>query len=428
MTVAGVSATGDFGVGKGIGLDALFAKSLLISFVCLFFYFPNAQVVQARAAATFALGLGALCFPVRIDRRAVALIVIGLAAGVEILASIVTNLSPRQLIGHGLASAFKPLYFVLMYLFGYVCVSNSPLRTNGWEVRRLFTLVASIFICTQLIIAVMQALGLAGVLDSIYYQEKTRDVSTILRATGTIGNPNSLAFYTLQCFFFVLLLGTANWLWKTLLLFFGACLIALTGSRSVLIVLILCLILFVFFRRKSLAAWIAYSCMTLLFVTAVAIIVQTYAEYFRYLSQLQLLFTTDSPLRRISSMAARMEHWHNSLELFRRQEGVAKYFLGLGDRVEYTVLDNDYLYVMLRHGVFGLVAFYGFFALLATRYFQDSMGGSPRFFGFLIFFAAVVLGCVGESFANWYHMVFFVVLTGVLSAVQSPIDWIRRER
>jgi O-antigen ligase len=415
-------------VDERVEIDAVLAKSLILGFVVLFFYLPNAQVGQARAIATAVLALAVLCLPTRLDRTAIALVLISLAACAEILTSIVVNLGPRQSLAHGIVAAFKPFYFALMYLLGYVCVSNSRLRADGLQVRRLFTLVASFFICTQLAVGLVQAVGAANALDSIYYQEKTRDVTTILRVTGTIGNPNSLAFYTLQCFLFILLLGTANWLWKAVLLLFGASLIALTGSRSVLIVFILCLVVFVFFRRKSLSAWIAYFLMTFLFVSALILIVQMYAEYFRYLSQLQLLLTTDSPLSRVSSMAARMEHWDNSLALFNSHEGIAKYLVGLGARIEYSVLDNDYLYVTLRYGVFGLVLFYGFYAFLATRYIDRSMDGGARFFVLLVFFATIILGFVGEFFASWYHTAFFIMITGALSAVQSPVRWLQRER
>lgn len=414
--------------GERAEIGALLAKGLIFGFVVLFFYLPNAHIGQARAVATFVFALAVLCLPVRIDRAALGLVLISLAACAATLTSIVINFGPRQTLAHGLVAAFKPLYFALMYLLGYVCVSNSQLKTDGSQVRRLFTLIASFFICTQLAVALMQAIGAAGALDSIYYQEKTRDVRTILRATGTIGNPNSLAFYTLQCFLFILLMGAANRLWKAVLLLFGATLIALTGSRSVLIVFMLCLGLFVFFRRKSLSAWVAYLVMTLSFMVALILIVQTYAEYFRYLSQLQLLLTTDSPLSKVSSMVARLEHWDNSLALFNSDESVSKYLVGLGDRIEYSVLDNDYLYVTLRNGLLGVISFYGVYALLATRYFDRSMDGGARFFGLLVFFAAIVLGFVLEIFSSWYHMAFFMVLTGALSAVRSPVDWLQRER
>jgi O-antigen ligase len=245
-----------------------------------------------------------------------------------------------------------------------------------------------------------------------------------MRATGTFGNPNSLAFFTLQCFLFILLLGTGRWYWKGIVLLFGAALIALAGSRSVLIVLMMCLAIFVFFRRKSISAWIVYLSIALLVVVALALLVQAYAEYFRYLSQLQLLLTTDSPLTKVNSMAARLTHWDASLALFDDQSGVWKYLFGLGDRAEYSVLDNDYLYIALRHGAFGIMLFYGIYVLLATQYFEKSLDPAIRFFGLLMFFAAIVVSFAGEFFSDWHHMVFFIVLTGALTAARSPFDWI----
>jgi O-antigen ligase len=431
MASVGLNATmpADADARRTFAIDVHLSKAFLLAFFLIFFYVPTAQVAQSRVIGTSFLAVMLLLFAApKLNRTAIVIVSISIAACAEILLSSVVNFGPRQALAHAIFTSLKPLYLALMFVFGYACIASSPLRVDGIELRRFFTAVASAFILSQLLIAILQAAGAAGFLHNLYSQEKARDFTTIMRATGTLGNPNSLAFFTLQCFLFVLLLGTAGWFWRGMMLLLGAALIALTGSRSVLIVLMLCVAIFVLFRRKSLSTWVTYTLIAVPLFIALALFVQAYAEYFRYLSQLQLLMTTDSPLTKVNSMAARLHHWEVSLALFNSHEGTIKYLFGLGDLSEYAVLDNDYLYVALRNGAFGLVLFYGVYAALAARYFERSIDDATRFFGLLTFFAAAIVSLAGEFFSNWHHMVYFIVLTGALTAARSPLDCFGRLR
>jgi hypothetical protein len=411
-------------------LDVGLAKLFVFALVCALFFTPNAQIAQSRVLVSATLAGFLLCLvPRRLSRTTLMFLFVSIAASAQILTSVMVNLGPYQDLAHAVLMSCRPIYFALLYLAGYMCISKSALTTDSVEVRRLLTFAASFFIVAQLLVASMQAFGIAGVFDAIYAQDKTRDATSLMRATGTIGNPNALAFYALQCFLLVLLLGEFGRLWKGFVLTCGALLIALTGSRSVLLVFLLCLALFVFLQRRSLGGWIAYGVIAVMAFAATYLVVSMYAEYFRYLAQLQILLdSTDAPLRKISSMAARFRHWDASLALFNDYPGVKKYFFGLGDRFEYSVLDNDYLYVSLRHGLTGIVLFFGMYLVIASGYLSRSIESSTRFFGLLVLFATGILSFAADLFSGWQTMAFFIFASGCLSASQPSLRSLLRSQ
>lgn len=398
------------------------AKVFMWGFALCLFYMPNAHIPQLRAVAIGLLAaLMVVLVSARVQRSLFVILLIGFAASISMLFSVMVNTGSEQVFGAALMAIFKPVFFSLVLVFGYLCTYTSRLSSS--QVREVLTSIVVVFVVSQLAIALLQGLGLAGALGGVYAQEKTRGFETIMRATGTMGNPNSLAFFALQSFLLVLLVGTLRGMWRAVVLAMAAGLVLLSGSRSVAIVLVLCLLVFLFFRKKTVAAWMVYGAMIPIVVGAGWLFIDAYAEHFRYLSQIGALLS-DDPIGEIRSLSTRFSHWAQSVTLFVNHPGAAKYWFGLGVRPEFRVMDNDYLYVLLRHGLIGVLFFYGFYLALWMSYGRAMLDSASRFFGRSVFLSSVVLAMMFEIFADWYHMTFFIFLTGTLLGVagKSPVN------
>lgn len=397
--------------------DSVLALIGAWGFILILYFAPNAQSEQIRAAAvTLWAVLYLTILSDRLPRHLIIVILLCTGSSGVMLGSVVANLQLESDFGHALLSSAKPLYFGVIYCFGYVLIRESTLTQPA--IRDFLAHFAAVFLIAQTILALLQALGYAESLDILYRQEKVRSRENLLRVTGSMGNPNGLALTVLHCSIIWLFWGPRAWLVRGAFLISGCSLVALTGSRSVAVLLVAVLIVVWLTGRRSVAERVGQAILAIAATGVVLYLVWPYIERFRYLLQLALLFGAD-PIREVGSLATRVEHWASALSLFASEERSYKFLLGLGAIEHFRVLDNDYLYVFLRYGVLGVLWFYGFFVFVAQHCFHQNRDTRTRNVLALMLASLVLLGFVSETFSGWYQPALVLFTMGVLSAKRT---------
>lgn len=399
--------------GLTIDRHALGIATLAAAFPLLYVYMPRPPlpgahllVYPALAGTLFVLSSVLVGATRMVDRRILFVLLLllstAIAAGVSSLLNAVHLRSTAPL------EILRPAVFGIVVIYGFYVGRLGDHDT----VRKGLLWAAYLILAGQLLIAVSQILGLP-IVDFLYSEDKSRPFGSLLRVTGSLGNPNSFGWIVAQASIMILLLSGSwtRFLWLVL----GALLVVVSGSRTVLILFPLMLAFASIFGRGGLD--VSWKSLALSLVVAAGFlgVILWLGSYFPYLAQLGNVLTSGS-LRSVNAFDARLGIWGRAFDAF-SAGGDVVWFFGLGSREVTRVLDNDMLYVFFRLGAFGLLAHlavlgYAAAVLLRGRAHPVAMVG----FQYLLF--ALLIGVLSDALGGWFVpllLFYFVGLTIGLS-------------
>lgn len=301
----------------------------------------------------------------------------------------------------------RPGLFGVFLLFGYftaVCYGERSVRSG-------LVLAAKAILLGQLIIAATQLFDLP-VFDFLFSTEKTSGLGSIMRITGSMTNPNIFAWIVAQAsliaFYYA---DRRRWLWLGL----GAFLILVAGSRTLLLVFPFMLAFVGVWRRGG--RWSQYlkaGALAGLATVAAVLLVVAASEYLPYLGELRRVAESGS-LSAVRAVASRLEKWQAGYVEF-VNGGVATWTIGLGSRTTTRVLDNDYMYVLVRLGALGLLlhaVFVGYTALLL----RGGRRNIATVIGMQYLLFSLVLGLVYETLGGWLFPLLLLFFLGLASGI-----------
>ena len=402
-------ATGMSAMGVGLPGDVRRAAVLTAFPLLLFTYLPRPPISGAQFLAYPALAgsltvliLFLFAYWCWLDTRLWRILLLFLMANTVMAGSYLLNAAVLRTTGA--IELFRHVLFALFLLYGYVVGRSSPASA----ISRGLLLGASGILVGQAFFSVFQVLGIP-LFDLIYTGEKSRPLGSLVRVTGSLGNPNLVAWIVSQAGVIGLMLsrGRARYLYLAA----SAFLIVLSGSRTVLLVFPFMLIVASMVGRKNSGiSWIRYAWLAAGVMAVFAVIVITLGKYLPYLAQLKLIFTTGS-IASINSLNIRLIMWD---EVFRQFSvvGWQTWLLGLGSRSSTAVLDNDYLYVLFRLGVVGFIVHLLLYAqtlreLWRARHHPAAMIGIE----YLV--VSLVVGLVSETLGGWNYPLFLFLFLGL---------------
>jgi hypothetical protein len=257
------------------------------------------------------------------------------------------------------------------------------------------------------VIGATQLFGISA-FELIYSEDKSRPFGSLVRVTGSLGNPNVFGWIVAQMSIIILLLST-SW-WRYAWLFVGALLVVMSGSRTVLI-LFPFMVAFASVLIGGIRAVLSKAFLLSLGIgSAFVYVVISLGGYFPYLQQLQTVVTSGS-LMSVNAFAGRWAMWGQAYAEF-ASAGDMAWLFGLGSRESTRALDNDFLYVFFRSGTFGLVAHVSLITYIATiflrtRHSSIGMAGLQ----YLIF--ALLMGIVADTLGGWLAPLFLFYLVGI---------------
>jgi hypothetical protein len=361
-----------------------------------FLVYPVLAGVLAALVAIFVQHSRIVC------SRVVVLLLLLLAYSVGIGISLLLNASALRLSAP--AEIFRPLIFAIFLLYGYF----AALSAGSEAVHRGLLWAAYGILLGQLLIAVTQIAGVP-VFDLVYDAGKSRPFGRLLRATGSLTNPNAFAWIVAQAAVMVSVLGRGRS--RLLLLALATQLIVAGGSRTLLLLFpFMFVVVHVLRDPTNLRVYMRYAALAALLAGVFLGVVLYLSSYFPYLGELKKVFATGS-IMSISSMAARLAMWGGRFAEFQKG-GTLAWFFGVGSRESNAVVDNDFLYVFFRYGGVGVLlhnAIVGgaLLALAAVRRFPVAIIAIQ----YIIF--ALVFGLVSETLASWHLPLLLFMLLGL---------------
>lgn len=272
----------------------------------------------------------------------------------------------------GLSDLAKPLVAMTFFVFGVI--SNQ--KYSMPEIKKTLVLVAKIIIIGQLIVIIDQVYDI-NAFSVLYDYEKTSstgDIYSFKRSTGTLGNPNYLAWIILQCgaTIYIFSRKKSRHLWIILVML----MILLSGSKSMIASFPLSILLVVWLKgdRRIITLKNTYMLFFIIILILVAYnLLLKYPEIFpRLMVLLDLLSGEDT------SGGGRFAIWDDAYTYFLSKESFMSWAFGMGPIQEFKTLDNGYLYTLFRNGFIGLLlhlALHLYFIVKFYKFYDRELGG-----------------------------------------------------
>lgn len=334
--------------------------------------------------------------------RIVGLLLLLILYSVGIGVSLLVNASALRMSAP--AEIFRPMTFAVFLLYGYF----AAVIAGTESVHRGLLWAAYGILVGQCVIGLTQILGLP-IFDLVYDARKSRPIGKLLRATGSLANPNAMAWIVAQATVIISVLheGRFRWLWIGL----GTFLVLIAGSRTLLLLFpFMFVVVHILRDPTNLRTYIRYAAFAALLIGLFTAVVLFLGAYFPYLAELKLIFKTGSLLS-IYSFAARLSMWASRFAEF-QSGGTLAWLIGIGSRDTNAVVDNDFLYVFFRYGGLGVLLHHAIVLLaLAVLIWLRRFPVAIITIQYILF--ALILGLVSETLSSWHLPLVLFALLGL---------------
>lgn len=395
-------------------LPAGSTATILVALPLLLFVFMPRPPVAGSHLLAYPI-LGAILFllllhllPRRgsIDLRLAGILLLLLLLNATVALSFLVNAG--QLRARGPVELFRVALFAIFLLYGFLIADFA----GSERVRRGLRVAAYTILLGQLVISVSQIAG-GGFFDLIYSEEKSRPLGSLVRATGSLGNPNTLAWLAAQAGIIVLLLEPSRL--RFIGPIAGGLLVVASGSRSLLLLFPAMAMCAVFLAGGAQPRkWRTLVLLGGGITAAFFAVVYLGARFLPYLRQLRLLFASGS-LVAVNSMRARVVAWESAYREF-VAGGWQSWMVGLGGPESTTVIDNDFLYVFFKFGAVGLLVhllLVGCLAILLYRRRRNVVA----VIGLEYLLFALVWGFAADTLGGWTVPLLLYFLVGLALAL-----------
>jgi hypothetical protein len=287
------------------------------------------------------------------------------------------------------------------------------IREETKDIYAALLWTASFILLGQVVVGFTQFIGM-DVFRLIYTSEKASPFYEVLRITGTMGNPNTLGWVMVQVVAMITLLKRD--MYPYMLVALCSIIVVFSGSRTATLILPFVLILTHAFRQ---GAQIRIGQLLMVGVVVLSGAVGLFlaiSEYLPYIGQIRQIFLTGS-LTAVESLQARFIHWEKVAEHFFQSEW-SVWLFGLSDRAETQTLDNDYLYVLFRTGLAGLIIHLSFILyILRLCYHWRKSRVAQMCIVYVL--SALLTGLVAETLAGWLIPIWLMYLFGILVGIEK---------
>ncbi len=332
-----------------------------------------------------------------------------------LLAALSTSISMALNISQvrSVLEVIRPIFLMFVFLCGFMVG-----RFSSLDIRRALVLCSGTLIVVEIAVCISQYFGLSF-FEAIYSTEKARlIIGPNTRITGTFANPNTFAWYTTQLFLLLVAFSSNSKKW--LFLVPVGTLLLLSGSRSNLLIFPVCLGIYIILRQKgaSVLSKVVRSCLAaLLLIATLALAIVFAPSKLNYLYELFSVFDSGT-LSSVHTVALRFLLWETRWEIFSNASESWKWFVGLGPIEAFRVLDNDFLYILLKQGLFGLAIHLIFYFVILWSLFRRYVPGLS-YFVIQHVLGALLLGLQADTLGGWFFPILPIYFFGIHHAFES---------
>ncbi len=357
------------------------------------------------AICSLLVGAVGLYSQIPIRRKLIESVLYLSAFSVMVSVSILGNMN--VLVWRDFLEVLRPFACILFILFGYFSVYKLNV-SSLWA----FFIFIIVFQCLMVSFSFFYDPRKIDLLSFFWDFSKYRS----WRGIGTFSNPNRLGFFTIVIYFGLLCLRHNTFFAKILITLAAFGLLMVSSSRTSLLCWGVLLLLYIVLNEKSLLKSFVKIAMMIAGAAILIAFMKPYLEIrFKYLYDFLNHFHTPLHFLGISSVRGRVDNWQGAYTFF--TSGLEmRWFIGHGPGKGsyFKILDNDYLYVIVKYGLLGALVFYGFWRSVALNIIRSKNHNSMKTFLMFYLLALGFFGLTSESFSSWILTIPFFIFYGVL--------------
>ena len=267
------------------------------------------------------------------------------------------------------------------------------------------------YIIFQTIISILQKINPIKNMLSLFWN---MDKAWTLRSTGTLSNPNILAFVTMIFFFFILYFENSNTK-KKVFTIIEIFLLILAGSRTGLGVFVgsyfLYIILNTKFTIKSIIRFIfIITVLSFIFIQIFYVIASKNA----YIGQLfDLVSDGTIDFTKVNAMNGRLEIWEKAFKIHEKAN-ILQIFIGMGPGkgIGLRYVDNEYFSIYIKYGIFGIVIISLFLIVNVKPFFKKKSKIILKYL-FQIIFIFIPSSFFSATFTSVFLMIPYYIMLGM---------------
>ena len=309
-------------------------------------------------------------------------------------------------------------------LFIYIQMLMVGYLYGGRLTNRAISRWMLIFLCVELAIVILQYNNLFGSREIFGFFWSDKKALLGKRGAGSLGNPNLMGVTFLMLYCGTIFVKPGSWRRRVIVLLLTVLGVFMTGSRTTLLTFIPLVLFAVILRgRLKIASFAKVLIIGVLLIYLVGVILVQYGEMMPYMSEISIVFERGlRGVQNIGTYNARIRDWTYKLSVFESEPNYVR-LVGAGPRKEgpFQYLDNQYLFVYIRYGLFGVMLYlsmwsYIIFSVLRRR------TSEPQLSNFLLGYFVVLLisGLAAETLSSWRLVPPFFWALGILIRRTMP--------
>ena len=312
----------------------------------------------------------------------------------------------------------KPVLFFIILLYGniFACVDLCKCQQGLLLANYLIIFGQGIFVIIQ---------SISPELISVFYSTDKLSALGGLRVTGTLANPNTFVWVVSFATISIYMLERNKYK-KYLFLLFGSFLIFLSASRTgiilypVLLLITNALEALLYQKKKksiseSQKIFLKFIVLLVLLAILLKVIIDVIPQHSPYFALLIESVQQQEDVAEISSLEKRLNWWENIYRLYFKDLDVLPWIFGIGSRSITRVVDNDYLYVFYRTGIFGLLIHFLTIFYALKVFIKTSKSNIIGLLGIVYILYSLMFGMMFDHLGGWNSPIFLFLLLGVSS-------------
>lgn len=303
---------------------------------------------------------------------------------------------------------YRSVYLFLISLF------SIKIFTKYEEQEKIQLVLRTIYfiLFVQYFISVLQLFDV-NIFSPIYIDNKSFPLGRLVRLTGTMNNPNTLAWYICQLTLFIILFEEKK-IKVLVTILFGLGFTLLTGSRTMLVISpliwLIALSLKNIFVYKNIKRAIFYLLIIPVLLILTFYFLNVFKSVFPYASQ--LLKVLNGGLKSVNSFNQRAIKWSEQINIIR--SSWINILFGIRTS-NYISMDNDIIYGISRSGIFGLLLQYMFYFIIFCKsirnLFQRKGLIKYSLFIMLSISFSVLIGLQSDTLTGYQYPVLIIMFT-----------------
>jgi hypothetical protein len=300
----------------------------------------------------------------------------------------------------------KYIFIATIILFGYLIIYLNTLPI----VMKKIVIFFKYFIIIEIIVCIDQ-LFLFNSFSFLYEYERSRSIESVLRAVGTLSNPNFFGLIMSQVIIIISLFDPSKIKFFWIIIAF--ILLLISSSKSIILTSIF-LFTFSYWMINGSRIFSKNTLLVVLYVILFFIFLKVFLNQFGsiFKNMSVILNIIDNGFSSLHTVSARYEIWDTATSYYLANLNSLELIFGYGGINEFSVLDNSYIMIFYRYGIIGLIL-YILLYYHVFKLFIKQKNIKIKIFSLQMIIMFLILAIQSDLLLHWFYPSIMYLFIGI---------------